>query len=281
MRALFEAVPKSAGVSFGVFRFSGRAFKAPYHYHPEIEITLVLSGRGDLVVGDFLGHFQPGDMIIQGANLPHSYRSRPAGTAASCYAQFRHDAFGAGFWDRSEFRRIRGLLRRAEYGLRLSPKTARDLGPQLEALFDARGVERVTGLLELLDAAARDSAAQPLASAGHTLARPSRTSAKIERILTAIDLSWSEPLRLGDLARAVKMHPQSLSRFCRRQLRRSFREILGEKRLGEAARRLLESDDGVAETAFACGFNNLSNFNRLFRRTYGLSPTNYRRRATG
>lgn len=276
---LFEAVPKTVDESFGVFRFSGKAFRAPYHYHPEIEVTLIIAGCGDLVVGDFLGHFQPGDMIIKGPNLPHSYRSRPAGHAASCYAQFRHDAFGKGFWELSEFRRIRGLLRRAESGLRLSPKTAKRLSPRLEALFDAKGVERITGLLGLLDDAARDSTARPLASAGHTLARPSRTSAKIERILTAIDRNWSEPLRLGDLARATKMHPQSLSRFCRRQLRRSFREILGEKRLGEAARRLLENSDGVAETAFACGFNNLSNFNRLFRRTYGLSPTAYRRRA--
>jgi AraC-like DNA-binding protein/quercetin dioxygenase-like cupin family protein len=279
MQVSFEAVPKSADKSFGVFRFAGKAFKAPYHYHPEIEITHIVSGRGDLIVGDFLGHFQPGDLIIQGPNLPHSYRCRRGGPAVACYAQFREDAFGPGFWDLSECRRIRGLLRKAQRGLRFSPRTAKLLGARLEALFHTGGVARITDLLTLLEDAARDTAARPLATAGQTLARPLKTSAKVESILRAIDRSWREPLRLSDIARAVRMHPQSLSRFCRRQLRRSFQEMLTEKRLGEAARRLLESDDGVAETAFACGFNNLSNFNRLFRRTYGLSPTAYRRRA--
>ncbi len=279
VQVLFESVPKSADSSFAVFQFSGKAFKAPYHCHPEIEITYISSGRGDLIVGDFIGQFQPGDMIIQGPNLPHSYRTFPVGLAGSCYAQFREDAFGPGFWDLSECRRIRGLLRKATRGLRLSPRTAKRLGPRLEALLNLRGLPRITGLLTLLDEAASDGSARPLASAGHTKTQPLKSSTKVEAVLRAIDRGWSEPIRLGDVARTVKMHPQSLSRFCRRQLRRSFQEMLTEKRLGEAARRLLESDDGVAETAFACGFNNLSNFNRLFLRTYGLSPTAYRQRA--
>ena len=101
--------------------------------------NFIISGRGDLIVGDFLGHFQPGDLIIQGPNLPHSYRSRQGGPAVACYAQFREDTFGPFFWDLSECRRIRGLPRKAQRGLRFSPRSAKRLGARLNALFHTGG----------------------------------------------------------------------------------------------------------------------------------------------
>jgi AraC-like DNA-binding protein len=281
VRVVYESVPKSANGSFGVFQFSGGAFQAPYHRHPEIEITLIVRGRGHLIVGDHFGSFRAGDLIIQGRDLPHSYRSDRGRSAASCYAQFREDVFGAGFWALGECRRIRSLLHRAQRGLRLSPKVADRLAPRMQTLADRQGMSRLTGLLEILEDAAGDARARPLASEGYALTRPAKTTGVIEKILRSIERSWNGPLKLADLAREVRMHPQSLSRFCRRQLRRSFQELLIERRLAESARLLLETGEGIAQTAYSCGFNNLSNFNRLFRRAYGTSPSDYRRTAGG
>jgi AraC-like DNA-binding protein/quercetin dioxygenase-like cupin family protein len=281
VKVFYEAVPRNADSSFGVFQFSGRSFQAPYHRHPEIEITLIAQGRGDLIVGDHFGRFQAGDVIIQGPDLPHSYRSDPGGRAASCYAQFREDVFGAGFWDLSECRPIRSLLRRAQRGLRFSRKNADRLAAKLQTLADRRGMNRLIGLLETLEEAAHDSGARPLASPGYAPTRPARTTEVIEKVLRSIERGWNQPLRLAELAGAVNMHPQSLSRFFQRHFRRGFRDVLLERRLAECARLLLETEEGIAQIAYSCGFNNLSNFNRLFRRAYGASPSDYRRTASG
>lgn len=273
-----ELVPRQADASYGIFHFRGRAFPAPYHQHPETEITHLIAGRGEFVVGDRWDRFEGGEVFVQGAGLPHSYRSAPGGRAESRYLQWRDDSFGADFWHMPEAAPLRDTLRRAARGLKLSPPVATEVGARLATLEPKRGLERLTGLLEIWTLVANDRRAESLASEGYAPPRPANNTRQVERLLRALDAGWRDDLRLDTVAAQLRMHPQSLSRFCRRQLGRGFRDLLIERRLGEAARRLLETDSGVAETAFACGFNNLSNFNALFRRAYGRSPRDFRAR---
>lgn len=281
VKIVYEKVPKLQNSSFGAFRFKGSAFDAPYHYHPEIELTHILSGRGDLLVGDSYSQFSEGDLILQGPGLPHSYRSTVEAPASSCWIQFLPDALGQGFFDLPECRRIRRLLERAERGLRFSKGAAKAAAGILDSLPDLSGARRLTTLVELLETLSHDRGAETLASEGYAVVPSKPGMARVERLLRVIDRNWKEPLSLDAAAREVRLHPQSLSRFCQRYLRRSFKSLVIERRIGESARRLLETDDSVAEIAFACGFNNLSNFNRLFRSGYGISPRDYRRRASG
>lgn len=278
MKAVFEKVPRYAHESFGIFEFSGEAFDAPYHFHPEIEITWIVAGHGDMLIGDRLTRFDEGEVVVQGPGLPHSYRSDPGGSVASCWLQFLPSALGATFFELPECRRIRRGLERASRGLRLTSRYAGQAREILKRLTTAGGAHRLLGLLELLDVLSRDLHAESLASEGYVRAASDQGIARVDRILREIEHGWNEPMRLEAIARKVGMHPQSLSRFCRRHLRRSFQSLVIERRLSEAARRLLETEAGVAETAFACGFNNLANFNRLFRRAYRLNPRAYRLR---
>lgn len=278
MQVFYEKVPRPANASFSVFQFTGTAFDAPYHRHPEVELTWISAGRGDLLVGDHLGRFGPGDLILHGPNLPHSYRSDVIGGVASCHwLQFCPDAFTTDFWRLPEFRSIERLFENAVLGLRFS-RTISDLAAaQLVALERLRsGPGRLAALILLFETLSRDRSPTALAHRGYgTPALPVRLD-KVERILQLIDVGWRGPMPLAAAARAVGLHPQSLSRFCRRHLRRSFQSLVMERRLSEAARRLLESDKTVAEIAFASGFNNLANFNRHFRRFHGYAPRDYR-----
>lgn len=273
-----EQVPRLADASYGIFHFRGRAFRAPYHAHPEAEITHLIAGRGEFVVGDGWGRFAGGEVIVQGPGLPHSYRSRPEGRAESRYLQWREDSLGEAFWRLPESAKVRAGLARAARGLRLSPPVAAEVAARLAALAPTRGLPRLTGLLELWALIADDARAEPLASEGYAAPRPAGGERAVERVLRALDAGWRDELRLEAVAAELGMHPRSLSRFCRRRFRRGFRELLIERRLAEVARRLLEGEGGVAETAFACGFNNLSNFNALFRRAYGCAPREFRAR---
>lgn len=281
MKVHFEKVTRPADRSFNVHAYAGRPFGAPYHLHPEIELTAITRGHGTLIIGDHYGRFSAGDVILHGACLPHSYRGDPGSGAATVFVQFDPDSFGDVFWTLPENAPVRRLFARAGRGLRLSSAVAADLIVRLEALRVAPTGRptRLAALLEILDLAARDNSAVPLASAGYASPKGAAGLATIDRILRAVDRGWRDDIRLPEVARQAGMHPQSLSRFCRRRLGRGFSDLVVARRLAEVARRLLETDDGIAEAAFACGFNNLSNFNRLFRRAYACSPRAYRARA--
>ncbi len=279
MKPVLEKVKWGADVSFGVFEFRGQVFDCPYHFHPEIEITHVFAGTGQRLVGDSLEEFGSGDLVMHGAGLPHMYRNWDYSGAGSRYVQFLPDALGAGFFALPECRAIADLLKRAERGLRFSEAVAEEGRLRLARLPVAgSGPRRLTALIELLELLATDGQARELASVGFAGTGRSRDTARLKRVLNYIDAHWDEPIRLADAAREAGMHPHALSRFFRQKLRKTFQEYVIEVRLGRVARGLLETGRPVSEIAFASGFNNLANFNRLFRARHGQSPREYRRR---
>jgi transcriptional regulator GlxA family with amidase domain len=168
----------------------------------------------------------------------------------------------------------------ARRGFSFHGKAAREVQTLMEKIYTVQpGVLRIGMLLELLDRMARAGAGRPLASKGYR-AEPVKesTGKKMHELLHYVEDNWTEPLRLEEAARRVKMHPRSLSRFFRRQMGTTFQDYVVEVRLGRVARRLIEDEGRVSEIAYASGFNNLSNFNRLFARRYRCCPRDYRRR---
>jgi AraC-like DNA-binding protein len=283
VKPVFENVRSKDGGSFACLEFQGPEFECPYHFHPELEITWILSSEGQRMAGDSWSNFAAGDLDFFGSGLPHLYRNWNPGNAHSRYIQFREDVFGRDLWGMPECSRIRRLMAEAGRGLCFRGKAARESQALMEKIYSARpGVLRIGLLLELLDRMARAGASRPLASEGYR-AEPvkERTGKKMHELLHYVEDHWTEPMRLEDVAHRVKMHPRSLSRFFRRQMGTTFQDYVVEVRLGRAARRLIEDEGRVSEIAYASGFNNLSNFNRLFARRYRCCPRDYRRRLLG
>ncbi len=277
MRPILENVTICDGGAFACLEFRGKAFDCPYHFHPEIEITWILAGEGQRLVGDSLESFSPGDLVMQGAGLPHMYRNWSAGFAHSRYIQFRRDVFGERFFLLPEFRAVENLLRRAARGILFSGGVTQAACRKMKAVYSKPpGPDRVAAFLELLGILATDTHARALA--GIHDADPS-TSETARRILNYIEDHWDAEVRIHEAAQAAGMHPRSMNRFFKRCMGRTFQEYVGELRLGRAAREFIETDRRISEIAFACGFNNLSNFNRLFLRRYGMNPSAYKMRA--
>ncbi len=276
MKVLYEKITHSHDTSLRVCRVGGRSFGAPYHAHPEIEVTWICSGAGDLVVGDYFGRFTEGDVIVQGGGLPHAYRRGPGSRAETVFVQFLASDFGQPFWNMPEMRAVKKLLHLVERGLRLSPAASRLAATGLESLTLAKGPQRIALLLQILAQAAEDRRAKPLAAVGYAPPRDAAGATRVAKILAALEAGWRGEADLTSVARDAGMHPRSLSRFCRRHLKKSFSELLIGRRLGEASRLLIETDASISEIAFSTGFNNLSNFNRLFRAARGMPPGTFR-----
>src|SRR5690348_16086358 len=130
MKAMRERVFDGRGSSIVAFAFSNQTGHVPYHFHPEFELTLITEGHGQRLVGDNLSHFEAGDMVLMGANLPHTYIP----SAAAVVLQFPEDCGGGVLREAEECREHRALLARAERGIVFGATARDEVLPFLEKL---------------------------------------------------------------------------------------------------------------------------------------------------
>ena len=121
-----------------------------------------------------------------------------------------------------------------------------------------------------------DEQRKPLASVDFMAIQDPKIDQRLESVLAFIDDHWHEAISLSEVADVAGLHPRSISRYFRSRLGKTFQDYVIELRLSRAARELLESQRAISDVAFACGFNNLANFNRLFRARYNVAPREYR-----
>ncbi len=280
MKPRFEPrAPRPSEQSFLAFRRVESAFPFAWHYHVECELTWIESGEGTRYVGDVIEPYGPGDLVLLGSGLPHTWSSerpvRRAGAHRAVVAQFTADLFLA--QEGPEFAAVRDVLSRSARGLRF-PAGGVDRGIWAD-LVAARGLDAWCRLARLLDALARQDEARPIASAGY-LPQPRHGPAhRFGRALAFVgEQADHGPVYLRDVARVVHLSPAAFSRFFRRFAGEPFVRYVNGLRVAKAARLLAETDRPVAAIAFDCGFGNLANFNRRFREQKGCAPLAFRAR---
>lgn len=284
MRAILERVEHRSEECLSCFEWSDRTFMCPYHVHPEFEINYIVSSSGRRLVGDYLDSFKPGDLVLLGPGLPHTYFHRapkgaPDNWARSWYIQFLPDCLGEGFFNLGALRSIRDLLTRARRGLHFPHATAKGAVPFLQAAIEGHGAGRIASFLQLLQMLAEVRGARPMASLHFDLPQP-RSLRQLELATAYIHGHLYDELPLYAVARQAHMSPQGFSRFFHKWMGRTFAAYVTELRIASACQALLESDHSIAEVCFASGFRNLSNFNRQFRTMKGMSPREFRRQST-
>jgi len=282
MRIVFEKIPDSEGSSFGCFHAGGPVFDCPYHIHPEVEILHILSGRGLLVVGDYIGRFAPGELFLIGSGLPHMLCGDPMTSDADepthiRYAQFKQENFGGSFWQMPEQRKAAQLLLQSARGIRFDGSGALQLLPTMDRLWETFGARRLWSLMELLEEMTQSTETSILASVGYAPVVTHRDSERLNRAIRYMNAHLSGVLELNEVAAEAGLSPQAFSRFFRKFMGVTFIEYVTSLRISSACRYLLETDKTIAAICYLCGFNNLSNFNRQFLRHKQTTPREFRR----
>lgn len=279
----YEDVPVDVTASFTLREFNWPSFPFNWHYHAEVELTLIIRGQGLRFVGDSVEEFAEGDLCLLGANLPHSWASHKHAPASvrSLVAHFLPDSWGPAFWNLPEVRRIRDLLKRASRGLAVAGGTRREVEGLFHGLMEQphSSLQRFQTLLEMLERIAGGTDSASLASADYSQPASLEANHKIGRILGYIHTRLGPELTQREVAQAAGLSAPAFSQFFKRCLRTSFVNYVNELKIRRASRRLLETDESVTDIAFASGFNNLSHFNTQFRRRLRQSPREYRRQA--
>jgi AraC-like DNA-binding protein len=281
MKAAIEAMPWWDGSrSLRAYQRAERSFPWNWHYHPEIELTLITRGNGKRLVGDHSADYRAGDLVLLGSNLPHTWFTRKNGqnvrSNEAIVIQFRPGALPEQLMMLPEFTIMRALLDRSALGLRFVPADTALLETKMRSLVDARGLEAWLKLVSLLGELA-SCHREVLAGATYRNERSYKLGSRLGRIVGHIEDNYHTPMSLAQAASFSGLTPSSFARYFRRMTGKTFVEFRNACRIRKACTLLLESDLGVLEISLTCGFQNLANFNRQFRSFTGMPPRDYRK----
>jgi len=246
-----------------------------WHFHVEMELTLFTSGEGTRFVGDHIGSFSPGDLVLLGASLPHYWHTR--GNSGGLSVQW-HFPLGHAFWAFPETLPLMDLFRDAGRGLRLSGQTALQVAAWMQELTQVEGMEQLALLLRILSRIAKASGEDhsPLSVRSFSLTVESHYQKAIAKAVRHLAAHFRDEVRLEDVLKLTHLSRPTFARQFKKHSGRTFSEFLNRLRLQAACRELRETDHSVLEIALRCGFTQVSFFNRLFRRLMKCSPMVYR-----
>jgi AraC-like DNA-binding protein len=281
MQAHFEKIVSSA-TSFALFERSDSKFIFNWHYHPECELTLIVDGQGQRFVGESVIDYKPGDLVLLGPNLPHSWRSKCLESCSqkkqrAIVIQFRPDFLGEQFVALEEMVEIRNLLKRSVSGLDFGhTKTGRHCALALLKLTSLSPAHRLLALLSILLDLSGEADVKVLSTNRMAPACRIEDQKRIDAICFYLGTHFNEEIDFGNLVRKFHMNPASLCRFFKRATGRTITAFVNELRVGCAAQLLTGTDQSVVEIGFNSGFGDYSNFNRQFKRIKGCAPRAFR-----
>ena len=280
MKVAYHQVVQPSDTSFRVLEVRGSNHPCSWHFHPEFQLGLLLSGSGHRIVGDDIAPIAAGDLSLLGPNLPHVWQFEKKRTASNVHAiivYFREDSLGADFFQHPEASAIRRLLKRCSTGIAVKGRTRREVSNKMQELVKHSGFQRIIDLLDILHRLSVSEELLPICSAGFTAQLPDVEGERLQRVCAYIQDHIAEPIKRDDAAATANLSPGAFSRFFKARTGKTFHEFVNELRVGRACRLLSEHEMNVTEVAFACGFSNVASFNRTFRREKNQSPTAFRR----
>lgn len=252
-----------------------------WHYHPEVELVLILKSTGTRFIGDSIKKFDEGDVVLIGKNLPHMwlndevYFQKESTLFASAIAiHFKEDFLGTSFFGVAEMKLISKMLERSSSGIHFL-NVSEDIKKRVSELIVIQGFDKIVKLLELFNLLANHKDYELIVSSGFVNENKESGIVKLDKLNEYIFKNFNSEISSKEAAKIVFMNHSAFSRFFKRVHRKTFTRYLNEIRIGYACKLLLEPDYFIAQICYDCGFNNLSNFNKHFKSIKGLSPSEY------
>ena len=281
MKALSFKIPNTGEDSFRIQIDEDKHFYDRFHHHQELQITTIEKSHGTLLIGNTATAFEANDLFIIGANVPHSFRNHPSfyqsssNEARSLSIFFNAQSFGDGFFDLPELKKVKKLLKEANYGIRVYGETKSLVCSKIKVLQQSEGLNRLIQLLEILNVLANSKEITLLSNVPYFIQTESMESNKLESIFQYVLDHYERPIKLEEVATLSNLSISAFCRFFKSRTRKTFARFVNELRISMASKHLLSSDHSISEICYQVGFSNLSNFNRQFKEITGQSPSKF------
>ncbi|WP_400073793.1 AraC family transcriptional regulator [Zobellia russellii] len=267
--------------SFSVSHNQYPNFLRVWHYHPEIELVVILKSSGTRFIGDSIEKFQEGEVVLIGKNVPHMWLNdeiyfQPESTLeAEAFAiHFTRDFLGKGFFEIPEMKQVSNLLMRADRGVKFMD-LSRELVKRITNLIEYDSTTRVFKTIEILSDLSKHESYQLLSSTSFVTAFQKADNLRMDKIYAYVFENFNDGISASDVAKMTGMNKSAFSRFFKKVHKKPFTRYLNEIKVGYASRLLLENKESITSIAYLSGFNNISNFNRQFKVIHGMAPSAY------
>jgi len=260
----------------------------PYHYpylhrHKEIQLTWIQQGEGTLVAENNMYAFRSGEIYWLGVNLPHVFKSDPSYFSPSSRKKvqtlnifFNVKGQLDHFFDLPEIKNLKNFLLNQQSGFKVPPQYSTDVAEKMLRIQNSTGVDQLIHFIELLKQLSSFSELQPLSSCAQPAAYSEHEGIRIGTIYNFIMQQYDKPITLEDAAKQAHMTPQAFCRYFKKHTMHTFVSFLNEVRINEACKKLTDGHyDSIATVAYNCGFNSITNFNRVFKSVTRKSPSHY------
>jgi AraC-like DNA-binding protein len=278
-----EITPMAPEDSFLVFDRIKDNFDFPIHFHPEFELNFILNGKGvRRVIGDSMEEIMDIELVLVGPNQQHGWELYHCENKNihEITIQFHHDLFDTKLLARRIMKPIKDMFDRSSHGILFSEKIAEEVKTKILRLSKIDSIDYFLELISILQDLAT-SRNQRLLSSYTSNNRNFENSDKIKIIYEYVQQNYQNKMSLNEISKLVNMSPVSFNRFIKKRTGKTFIEYINDTRIGYAARWLIEKDLSIAEIAFKCGFNNIANFNRVFKKSKYTTPSQYREEFSG
>mgnify|MGYP003333323425 FL=1 len=271
----------------GFVRCLAHGFPTPlarWHYHDEYELHLITSTSGKVFVGDWIGPFEPGHLVLAGPRLPHNWVSMdvPDGGVAQrdLVIQFAHEPLQRAAETIPELREVLPLLERAKHGIEFFGLSER-AEAHWQRVKAARGLRRLTAFCDYLADLAACTDYRLLSSVQLQSDGDDDAIDQIHAVVSRITDHLGEQHSAAELAAELGMTESRFSRFFRKATGNTFTDFVNRIRVHRACQLLMDTDRLVTHICYEVGFNNVANFNRRFLEIKGMTPTEFRRQSGG
>ena len=284
MKELLEQIKQNPDESFYIGVFQNHIDKSSWHYHQEYELSFITEGSGQRIVGDSIEAFYPGDLIFIGSRIPHVWFSEEpylkqfsGRTLESVYLLFNNIILPPELLSLPEFNYVKKAIKLSERGIRITGDTLNNVSRIMLQLPYLDNFKRLMLFYEIMDIIGRSNSFSYLASRNYVKSKFETTNSRIKRIHEYMMKNYNEEINLDKIADIAHMAPASVCRFFKASTGLTIFEYLNKIKIDYSCQLLLNSDLNIVNISYDCGFNNLSHFNKQFKKFNGKTPTKFRR----
>ena len=284
MKQAIRKLPIPNSKSYRMLNLIAPHFDPYWHFHQEYQLVVVLKGSGTRFIGDDISHFESGDMVLTGSNLPHVWRNddeyfQNKGLETHCIViYFSLDFMGDSFLHKEEMENISELLGKANRGLGVFGETRDHVCKMMQDMLHQKGFSGVLSLLQILNALSASKQLKFINKKGYLNTVSDSDSKRMSTIHSYILNHYKGPIRIENVASLANLSSTSFSRYFKAHTNKTFSDFVAELRISLACKLLHKNDLSIIQISHECGYKTLSNFNKKFKEITGSNPLKYRRK---
>ncbi|RZL34605.1 MAG: AraC family transcriptional regulator [Pedobacter sp.] len=285
MKPHFHKVPITLQSSFSIRHDIKPDFGNIWHYHPELELHYNIKGEGVKFIGDHISNFVADEMVLLGENLPHTWRCKEeyfqnnqALNVEAMVIHFLPECLGKHLLTLPEAYLLPKLFEKAKSGMIIHGQTKVELAKLMEKSLHANNLERIIILLTILKTLAETDEYNLITSKNTFYQSNESETLRINKIYNYTLANYKKDITLEEVASLSNLSITSFCRYFKLMTKKTYYDFLIEIRVSHACRFLIENKLPTEMICYNCGFNNVSNFYRHFKKVTGLTPLDYKRK---